>query len=66
MEPDNRWTHKICLAYIAPTKSVQECLINCILVHTHSVTHTHQDIVEGDLRDEPYLRMEHDAAKPYI
>ena len=29
--------------------------------NTH--THTHQDIVERDLRDEPYLIMEHDAAK---
>ena len=31
--------------------------------HTHTHTYTHQDIVEWDLRDEPYLRMEHDAAK---
>ena len=31
--------------------------------HTHTHTHTHQDVVERNLRDEPYLRMEHDAAK---
>ena len=48
MEPDNRWTHKICIGMSD-------------LLHAH--THTHQDIVERDLRDEPYLRMEHDAAK---
>ena len=32
-------------------------------MHSNTHTCTHQDIVERDLRDEPYLRMEQDAAK---